>query len=27
MDALASEQAILDQYRIPSAWSDGLFDN
>ena len=26
-DALASEQAILEQYRIPSAWSDGLFDN
>jgi len=26
-DAQASEQAILDQYRIPSAWSDGLFDN
>jgi S1-C subfamily serine protease len=26
-DALASEQAILDQYRIPSAWSEGLFDN
>ncbi len=25
-DALASEQAILQQYRVPSAWSDGLFD-
>jgi len=24
-DALASEQAILQQYRVPSAWSDGLF--
>jgi hypothetical protein len=24
-EAQASEQAILEQYRIPTAWSDGLF--
>lgn len=26
-DAQSSEQAILDQYRIPSAYSEGLFDD